>query len=206
MEDTAMSHDFRIGGLPSFQAFGLPARSPVAGTAVASAERDVNATLDITTKDGDTFSISADFDAMLTYGRAGGSGRGGQFTANRSVSVSMQGEFSAQELRDISRVVRTFLHDLRAMLRGRDVSIANVGSGRSTTLDSVAATAETTTTFTVVASGSTPPAPVREHEGTPDADGDESQDAATGRLVTIGRPAPAPEPVQVPVSEASAAA
>ena len=132
----------------------------------ASATRDIDASLSITTKEGDTFSISASFDTTATY--AGIRGRGEQGSAlsvsgSSQVSIQVQGSLSEQEMNDISRIVKTFLHDLRSMLKGGDVSVANVAEGDPSTLESVSATASSNTTLTAVA-GSSAPA-LREFEG-----------------------------------------
>jgi hypothetical protein len=143
-------------------------RAPGGSTSAvaASATRDVDASLSITTKEGDTFSITASFDTTATY--AGIRGRGEHanawsFSASSQVSMQVQGNLNEQEMKDISRIVKTFLHDLRAMLKGRDVSVANVAEGNPSTLESVSATASSSTTLTAVAVGATP-AP-REFEG-----------------------------------------
>jgi hypothetical protein len=141
------------GAFHSRHAHRAPTSADTIVTA-ASASRDVSASLSITTKEGDTFSISASFDATATYAaaRAGGQRASAwSVSASNEVSLQVQGDLSAQELKDISRIVKTFLHDLRAMLKGRDVSIANVADGDPTTLQSVSATAESTTTVTALA-------------------------------------------------------
>jgi hypothetical protein len=125
-----------------------------ASVVAASATRDIAASLSITTKEGDTFSISASFDATATYAGLRGRGtRGSAWSVSGSsqVSVQVQGSLSEQEMKDISRIVRTFLHDLRSMLKGRDVSVANVADGNPGTLQSVSATAQSNVTVTAVA-------------------------------------------------------
>lgn len=120
----------------------------------ASATRDVDASLSITTKEGDTFSITASFDATATYAGLRGRGESGSawsVSGSNQVSVQVQGSLSEQEMKDISRIVKTFLHDLRSMLKGGDASVANVADGNPSTLQSVSATAQTNVTFTAVA-------------------------------------------------------
>lgn len=119
-----------------------------------STSRDVDASLNITTKEGDTFSITASFDTTATYAGVRGRGERGSawnFSTSSQVSMQVEGSLNEQELEDISRIVKTFLHDLRAMLRGRDVSIENVAEGDAKSLESVSATADTRTTVTLVA-------------------------------------------------------
>jgi hypothetical protein len=176
-------------------------------TAVAaSASRDVSASLSITTKEGDTVSISASFDATASY--AGVRGRGGRASAwnvstSSQFSLQVQGNLSEQEMKDISRVVKTFMHDLRAMLKGRDVSVANVAGGDPQTLQSVSANASTSTTFTGVAvsvapgpavdaglPGNAPPQRLAGEDSGPIA-GRSAADLPRG----IALPLPAPEPV-----------
>jgi hypothetical protein len=135
-----------------------------ASVTVASASRDVTASLNITTREGDTVSISASFDATAAYGAARGDGQRAStwsLSASNQVSFQVQGNLSEQEMKDISRVVKTFLHDLGSMLKGRDVSVANVAAGDLTTLQSVSASARETTSVTAVAAGvgRTPPQP-----------------------------------------------
>jgi hypothetical protein len=130
--------------------------------AAASATRTVDASLSITTKEGDTVSITADFDMTATYASLRGhGGRASAWNASSTsqVSVQVQGDLSEQEMKDISRVVKTFLHDLRAMLKGRDVSVANVANGDPETLQSVSASAQTSTTITAVAASLTTGSP-----------------------------------------------
>lgn len=155
-----MIQDIRGGYTPS----ALQSRSPhhrhasrggstTATATAASASRDVSASLSITTKEGDTVSISASFDTTATYASLRGSGqRGSSLSVSTSseISLQVQGNLSEQEMKDIARVVKTFLHDLRTMVNGGDVSIANVASGDPKTLQSVSATAQTTTTVTAV--------------------------------------------------------
>ena len=143
-------------------------RAPEGNTSVvaASATRDINATLSITTKEGDTFSISASFDTTTTYAGIRGRGEHGSawsVSGSSQVSMQVQGNLSEQEMNDISRIVKTFLHDLRSMLKGGDVSVANVAEGNPSTLESVSATASSNTTFTAVAGSSIPA--LREFDG-----------------------------------------
>jgi hypothetical protein len=146
-----------------------PAPSAAGGSTsvvAASATRDIDASLSITTKEGDTFSISASFDTSMTYAGIRGRGEHGNawsISSSSQVSMQVQGNLNEQEMKDISRIVKTFLHDLRSMLKGRDVSVANVAEGNPSTLESVSATASSNTTVTAVAVGSTPA--LREFEG-----------------------------------------
>ena len=176
-------------------------RAPEGNTSVvaASATRDINATLSITTKEGDTFSISASFDTTTTYAGIRGRGEHGSawsVSGSSQVSMQVQGNLSEQEMNDISRIVKTFLHDLRSMLKGGDVSVANVAEGNPSTLESVSATASSNTTITAVA-GSITAAP-REFEGPRPLrptfeDFDLHRDADRGPLgVAIPLPAPTP--------------
>ena len=199
-----MIQDIRTGWSPAALQPSRPHhahRAPEGNTSVvaASATRDIDASLSITTKEGDTFSISASFDTTATY--AGIRGRGEQASAwsvsgSSQVSIQVDGNLSEQEMKDISRIVKTFLHDLRSMLKGRDVSVANVAEGDPSTLESVSATASSNTMITAVAGSSLPA--LREFEGPHPlrptlADIDLHRDMDRGpRGVAVPLPAPTP--------------
>ncbi len=199
-----MIHDIRTGQAPAaLQPWSRPRpQAPAGGSTsvtAASATRDITASLSITTKEGDTVSISASFDTTATYaGVRGGGVRGGAWSASSSsqVSVEVQGNLSQQEMKDISRVVKTFLHDLGAMLKGREVSVANVAGGDPKTLQSVSATAATSTTITAVAGSFRPPPP---------QPGDTRVQPAGGDTDAVPRGVSLPQPVAPPIVAADAA-
>ena len=124
----------------------------------ASIERDVTANLKIVTKEGDTVTISAQIDQSATYASLRQRGHGGRVDAGAtqqqsqsSLNVQVQGNLSPQEQADIAQVVSRFMHDLRALAQGKDVSVANVAGVDAQTLNSVTADSNAQTTITVVA-------------------------------------------------------
>ncbi len=165
-----MNHIRNAGGhaWPHADWHALAARrqQPTAGATAtaASAERDVTASLNITTKEGDTVTINASLETSLTYaGVRGGGKRADVWNASTSseFSFQVQGDLNEQERAEIARVVKTFMHDLRALAKGRDVSVANVAEGDAQTLASISASADSKTTLTIGAAvvGSQRPQP-----------------------------------------------
>ncbi len=148
----------------------------------ASIERDVTANLKIVTKEGDTITISAEVDQSASYASLRQHGRAGRIDASvsqqqsqSSLSVQVQGNLSPQEQADIAQVVRRFMHDLRALAQGKDVSLTNVTAVDPKTIQSVAADSNTQTTITVLSAfglkasmpgGPLPVAPVTPDGGT----------------------------------------
>jgi hypothetical protein len=156
MEGIAMVHDVNTSRLSG--GFGLDrAAHGMPGTrlGLASATRDVDASLSVVTKEGDTVTLSASYDASVTYaamGRRGHHGHGASFMSAQSqssVSLQVTGDLNAQELADIRQVVERFMQDMRAMERGGDASVADVATFDATTLQSISATASTSTTVTL---------------------------------------------------------
>lgn len=149
-----MVHDVQFSRAPGLFGFGGRAHAPGdSRLAVASAEREVAGTLSIVTKEGDTVTLSADFDASVTYARTGRGHHGAQVTSasvSSSLSLEVKGDLNADELAEIRQVVTRFMHDLRAMVRGRDRSIADVATLDASTLQSVSATATETNDVTLI--------------------------------------------------------
>jgi hypothetical protein len=161
MEDCAMVQNALFGRVPFWPGFGIRDTAGNAANApsrvnVASAQHDVSGSLSVVTKEGDTVTLSASYDATLTYAGIRSGNRGARFSSaqvSRSLSLQVQGDLSEQELREIRQVVKRFMHDLREMIRGGQPSIANVTDVHATTLASISAS--TNTQDTVVAASIT---------------------------------------------------
>jgi len=129
---------------------GAATTAASSGAASLSAERDVTGQLQLTTRDGDTVTISASVDETLTYGPDGSTG-GQKLVAGTkdSLSVQVSGSLDRRELRDIERYVRRFLRDLRGALRTGNADVSNLASVPSRTLQSVTASIDTNTQLRV---------------------------------------------------------
>jgi len=190
---------FGFGRLP--QGPGVTPRPVSSGAAVpvstASASRDVTGSLSIVTREGDTVTLSASFDASVDYTNASGKASL-QESLSRSVSLQVQGNLDPQEARDVARAVKRFLHDLRSMVNGGQPSLTNVTAGSSSTLSSIAATSDTQTRVNVVAASSRPPASPVPAQAADGGGGDAGSGAQPARLgaedagLQSGTPAPLP--------------
>lgn len=151
------------------------ARHPDGGAATltaAVAERTVDGTLSLTTKEGDTVTISAHADATVTYASLRARGDGGSFAArvttleaSAALDLQVQGDLSEEELADVRRVVKAFFHELKDAFRGhgRDGEALAGAGPEATTLASYAVHVESSTSLTavsVVARPSAGPAPL----------------------------------------------
>jgi hypothetical protein len=139
----------------------------------------------------------------------------------RSLTVSVQGDLNAQEMRDIARYVRRFLHDLRDAAGGGNASLANLARGDGSSLQSLTASIETRTDVTLASAGTRPdvaPMPVapphaegaggpaaadprgdfHTRQGGNDHDGDDGGAATPLLRRGFVRPAPTPVPVSTP--------
>ena len=176
----------------AFTASGAARHSQGGGATLtaAVAERTVDGTLSLTTKEGDTVTIAAHADATVTYAGLRARGEGGSFSArvatleaSAELDIRVQGDLSDEELADIRRVVKDFFHELRDAFRGRGFDgeeMAESGSG-STTLAGFAVHVETSASLTavsVVARPAAAPAPLPAQQV--DGDGVATAPAPTG--------------------------
>ena len=173
------------------------APAPATRFAGESIERDVTGSLTIVTKEGDKVTLSAESVASLSRAAVStpeGRGVSASVSLSRSLSISVEGDLNASERHDIARIVRTFLHDLRAAAKGRDVSVANVAGGHPSTLASVSAELESSTTVTLLAGAVNPTS------GEPDAG---STGAPSGSLAGFAQPQPVAAPIVAADSRAT---
>lgn len=151
------------------------ARNPNGGSATltaAVAERTVDGTLSLTTKEGDTVTLSAHADATVTYAALRARGDGGSFSArvttleaSAELDLQVQGDLSEEELADIRKVVKAFFHELKDAFRGhgQDGDALAGGGPEATTLASYAVHVESSSSLTavsVVAHPAATPAPL----------------------------------------------
>ena len=124
-----------------------PAANP--GVTSEAVDRTASGTLSLTTRDGDTVTISASLENSLTYGPDGSTG-GNKLVlgSQRNLSVQVSGSLDPRELRDIRRIVRRFLHDLRSALRTGDPSVSNLAQVHARSLQSLTAEIDTSTQVT----------------------------------------------------------
>jgi hypothetical protein len=91
------------------------------------ASSDTTAEIDITTKDGDTvtISLSSDVDAGYAYYRRTGSAAGSELearalvaSASQELQITVQGNLDEQELADIAKLVKQLGQAIRSFVRG----------------------------------------------------------------------------------------
>jgi hypothetical protein len=98
-----------------------PPRAVVKGQTY-SAERNTSATLTLRTDDGDTVSLTFESASRLESARVRGGGVEASETLREesySLSLSAQGDLDAEELADISKLVRKLAAGVRDVERGR---------------------------------------------------------------------------------------
>jgi hypothetical protein len=158
---------------------GDPSTKPATGSpdaviraTAATAQRSVDGQLQLTTKEGDTVTISAHADASVTYARAFGRSADGRFSArsvsleaHQDFSIQVQGNLSEQEMAEINKVVKSFFHELRDAFRGRGSDVGEIGQAGdgATTLANFAVHIDTSSSVSVVSLVARPkpgPAPV----------------------------------------------
>lgn len=120
-----------------------PSGSTGSGTAnatVVTAHEDGSAKLQLTTREGDTVTLSADFsmDATLASASASGNGRGASaryasLEISRSVSMQVQGDLSPQEMADVQKLVKQFVHEMRDFFKDGKLDGDPAALGRGTT-------------------------------------------------------------------------
>lgn len=162
---------------------GRPAEGAVVHLAQATAQVSVDGRLSLTTREGDTVTLAAHADASVTYGSLRGRSADGRFAArwasleaSTEYSLQVQGDLNEQELAEIRKLVKEFLHEMRDAFRGRGFDgedVLEAGTG-SATIAGFSVAIEATRSVTAVA------------------------------VVARPRPAPAPVPV-LPVAEGEAA-
>ena len=196
-----MVQNVLFGRSPLAMSFGPRESAPLpdATAAGAGAERAVSGSLSVVTKEGDTVTLSASYDASVTYAgaRSGGARLGIASTqVSRSVSIEVQGDLSAKEMREIRQVVKRFMHDLREMIHGGQPSLSNVTDVHARTLASISATSDTTNTVTVAAISARPlPVPAPVVPALPQAPGDSPAQRAPLAGEDVVDPPTSPAPV-----------
>lgn len=129
----------------------------------ANAHREASGDLSIVTKEGDTVTLSAHLETDATY--ASFRSRGAQASylsieSSSSIEISVQGDLSEQEMKDIEKLVKQFGHELRQYFRGSEGADANdVGQGSFSSIAGIAVHLESESSVTgisVHASGGRP--------------------------------------------------
>lgn len=120
----------------------------------ANAHREASGELSIVTKEGDTVTLSAHLEADATY--ASFRSRGAQASylsleSSSSIEISVQGDLSEQEMKDIEKLVKQFGHELRQYFRGSEGADANdVGQGSFSSIAGIAVHLESEASVTAV--------------------------------------------------------
>ncbi len=120
----------------------------------ANAHREASGELSIVTQEGDTVTLSAHLEADATY--ASFRSRGAQASylsieSSSSIEISVQGDLSEQEMKDIEKLVKQFGHELRQYFRGSEGADANdVGRGTFSSIAGVAVHLESEASVTAV--------------------------------------------------------
>jgi hypothetical protein len=120
----------------------------------ANAHREASGELSIVTQEGDTVTLSAHLEADATY--ASFRSRGAQASylsieSSSSIEISVQGDLSEQEMKDIEKLVKQFSHELRQYFRGSEGADANdVGQGSFSSIAGIAVHLEAEASVTAV--------------------------------------------------------
>lgn len=118
----------------------------------ANAHREASGELSIVTQEGDTVTLSAHLEADATY--ASFRSRGAQASylsieSSSSFEISVQGDLSEQEMKDIEKLVKQFGHELRQYFRGSEGADANdVGRGTFSSIAGIAVHLESESSVT----------------------------------------------------------
>lgn len=168
--------------------------------AAGSVRQAVDGQLSLTTKEGDTVTISASAEASVTYAALRGRSADGRFAAtatslesSRALTVEVQGELSDEEMAEIRKVVKAFFHELRDAFRGRGFDVADVGDAGdgASTLAGFSVHIEASRSVTVVAAvartGGALPLPVAPAGGEDGAPAGEAARPAPGLERVLGR-------------------
>lgn len=121
----------------------------------ANAHREASGDLTIKTREGDTVTLSAHLETDATFAAYRGRGAQASYLSLQSssgFSISVEGDLSEQELKDVEKLVKQFGQELRQFFRGSDdASAADVGRGDFSSLAGFAANFESSASLTVVA-------------------------------------------------------
>lgn len=169
----------------------------------ANAHREASGELSIVTKEGDTVTLSAHLEADATY--ASFRSRGAQASylsleSSSSIEISVQGDLSEQEMKDIEKLVKQFGHELRQYFRGSEGADAtDVGQGSFSSIAGIAVHLESEASVTAVSvqtrgglpappaagPGDSPAHPAGEVSEGSDGDADDGVASTTGSPVAI---------------------
>lgn len=129
----------------------------------ANAHREASGDLSIVTKEGDTVTLSAHLEADATYASFRSRGAQASYLSvekSASIEISVQGDLSEQEMKDIEKLVKQFGHELRQFFRGsKGADATDVGQGSFSSIAGVAVHLESESSVTAVSvrsSGSRP--------------------------------------------------